>query len=67
MSRGDHELIAEIVNSRNAGRASFVELPKTDHTFIAFENMQRAFNDDGSGRYNPSVSEVVLKFLQANR
>src|SRR6185503_9724068 len=39
MSRDDHELIAEIVNSKQAGRARFIELPQTDHLFMTFENM----------------------------
>ena len=66
MSRGDHELIAEIVNSKQAGRARFVELPKTDHLFMAFENMSKAFDGDGA-RYNKSVTEQVLTFLRENR
>lgn len=66
MSRDDHELIAEIVNSKQAGRARFVELPKTDHLFMAFENMSKAFNGEG-GRYNKSVAEQVLTFLRENR
>ncbi|HEX7772167.1 MAG TPA: alpha/beta fold hydrolase [Pyrinomonadaceae bacterium] len=66
MSRDDHELIAEIVNSKQAGRARFVELPKTDHLFMAFENMSKAFNGEG-GRYNESVTEQVLTFLRENR
>jgi pimeloyl-ACP methyl ester carboxylesterase len=66
MSRDDHELIAEIVNSKHAGRARFVELPKSDHLFMAFENMSKAFNGEG-GRYNKSVTEQVLAFLRENR
>jgi hypothetical protein len=66
MSRDDHELIAEIVNSKQEGRARFVELPKTDHLFMTFENMSKAFNGEG-GRYNKSVTEQVLTFLRENR
>lgn len=66
MSRDDHELIVEIVNSKQAGRAKFVELPKTDHLFMAFENMSKAFEGEG-GRYNKSVTEQVLTFLRENR
>lgn len=66
MSREDHELIAEIVNSKQAGRARFVALPKTDHLFMSFENMSKAFKGEG-GRYNKSVTEHVLTFLRANR
>ena len=66
MSRDDHELIAEIVNSKQAGRARFVALPKTDHLFMTFENMSKAFNGEG-GRYNKSVPEQVLAFLREHR
>jgi pimeloyl-ACP methyl ester carboxylesterase len=66
MSRDDHELIAEIVNSKQAGRAKFVQLPKTDHLFMSFDNMSKAFQGEG-GRYNKSVTEHVLTFLRENR
>ncbi len=66
MSRDDHELIAEIVNSKQAGRATFVELPKTDHLFMTFENMSKAFAGEG-GVYNKAVTERVLTFLRENR
>ena len=66
MSREDHELIAEIVNSKQAGRASFVALEKTDHLFMIFESMSKAFKGE-EGRYNKSVTEHVLTFLRANR
>lgn len=66
MSRDDHELIAEIVNSKQAGRAKFIELPQTDHLFMTFENMSQAFRGEG-GRYNKSVTAQVLEFLRENR
>ena len=66
MSRDDHELIVEIANSKQAGRAKFIELAKSDHLFMAFENMSKAFNGEGA-RYNKSVTEQVLTFLRENR
>jgi pimeloyl-ACP methyl ester carboxylesterase len=63
MSRDDHELITRIVNSKQPGRASFVELPKTDHLLMTFPDMGQAFKGDG-GRYNKSVTEQVLAFLR---
>lgn len=67
MSRGDHELIGQIVNSRSPGRATFVEVPKTDHGFLSYDSMEKAFNDEPPSKYNATVTELVLKFLQANR
>jgi pimeloyl-ACP methyl ester carboxylesterase len=66
MSRDDHQLITDIVNSKQAGRATFVELPKTDHLFMTFENSSKAFEGQ-AGRYNKSVTEHVLRFLRQNR
>lgn len=67
MSRSDHELIAEIVNGRRQGQASFVELAKTDHGFMTFDTLEKAFNEEGPSKYNTAVTDLVLKFLQANR
>lgn len=66
MSRDDHQLIADTVNSRQAGRANFVGLPKTDHLFMTYESMPRAFAGDG-GRYNKAATEHVITFLRQNR
>ncbi|HEY0170326.1 MAG TPA: PDZ domain-containing protein [Pyrinomonadaceae bacterium] len=66
MSRDDHRLIADIVNGRQAGRARFVELPKTDHLFITFESMPKAF-EGAAGRYHNAVTEHILTFLRQNR
>lgn len=66
MSREDHQLITDIVNSKQAGRAKFVELPKTDHLFMTFENMSKAFAGE-AGRYNQTVTQHVLTFLRENR
>ena len=66
MSRDDHQLIADIVNGRQASRANFVELPKTDHLFMTFESLPEAFAGD-TGRYNKAVTEHVLTFLRRNR
>lgn len=65
MSRADHELIAEIVNSKHPGHATFVELPKTDHLFMTYDNIGAAFEGNTPGHYNPSVTERILKFLQS--
>lgn len=66
MSRDDHQLIADIVNGGQPGRANFVGLPKTDHLFMIFESLPKAFAGD-AGRYNKAVTEHVLTFLRQNR
>ncbi|HZI19956.1 MAG TPA: alpha/beta hydrolase [Pyrinomonadaceae bacterium] len=66
MSRDDHLLIAELVNARSPGRATYLELPKTDHLLVSFESMQKAFQGD-SGEYNKTATEEVLRFLRDRR
>lgn len=67
MSLGDHEMIVDLINSRHPGRARLARLPRTDHTFMTFGNPESAFNDDASSGYNASVTEMTLKFLEANK
>lgn len=67
MSLGDHEMIVDIVNSKHPRRATLVNLPKTDHTFMKFDSAEKAFNDEASAGYNASVTELILKFLETNR
>ena len=66
MSRDDHELIAKIVDRKQPGHATFVELPKTDHLLMTFADMDKAFKGEG-GHYNKSVTEQILTFLRNNR
>jgi pimeloyl-ACP methyl ester carboxylesterase len=43
MSRDDHELIAQIVNSNAPGKAEFHEIPGMGHGFQRFANWDKAF------------------------
>lgn len=43
MSRGDFELLVELVNRNSPGSAEFLELPHTGHTFEHYDTLQRAF------------------------
>jgi pimeloyl-ACP methyl ester carboxylesterase len=66
MSREDHQLITDIVNERAPNRATFVELPKTDHVFMTAESIVKSFEGE-SGQYNKTITEQVLRFLRANQ
>lgn len=44
MSRGDFELLVELVNHNKPGSAEFVELPHTGHTFEHYASLQSAFD-----------------------
>jgi pimeloyl-ACP methyl ester carboxylesterase len=66
MSRGDFELLVELVNRNKAGSAEFVELPHTGHTFEHYGSLQDAFE----GRQLPfddSLAERVSAWLLRHR
>ena len=44
MSRGDFELLVELVNHNKAGSAELIELPHTGHTFEHYASLQSAFD-----------------------
>jgi pimeloyl-ACP methyl ester carboxylesterase len=64
MSRSDHELIAEVVNRVRPGTARFVEVPKTDHHFMAYDTPEQAFQEKG-GRYSAEATRVIVDWLKA--
>jgi pimeloyl-ACP methyl ester carboxylesterase len=43
MSREDHEMIVDLVNSRRPGTARFVSIPKMDHSFLLYESTADAY------------------------
>jgi len=44
MSRGDFELLVDLVNRNSPGSAELVELPHTGHTFEHYASLQSAFD-----------------------
>lgn len=44
MTRGDFELLVELVNHNKPNSAEFVELPRTGHTFEHYASLQNAFD-----------------------
>jgi pimeloyl-ACP methyl ester carboxylesterase len=64
MSRSDIEMIAALVNHNAPGRAEFVELPATGHTFEHYDSQQEAF----AGKTLPFDDKVARRigdwFLQ---
>lgn len=65
MSRADHELIANIVNRKNSGKAKLVILPKTDHSLDVYESREKAFRSEG-GKFDESVVQLMLDWLKQN-
>ncbi|MBI3931979.1 MAG: alpha/beta fold hydrolase [Acidobacteria bacterium] len=63
MSREDQQMIVDVVNRAHPGRARFVGAPKTDHHFMAFDDPEAAFRDEG-GRWNREVLDEVVGWLK---
>lgn len=55
-----HQLVADIVNRRNPGRARFAIIPQTDHHFVRYQTQQAAFREEG-GKIDPdpAVDEML--------
>jgi len=62
-SRDAAELIANIVNARRPGSATFRELPKTDHHFTRFATPRQAFADEGGTTDAGPAVEAILQWL----
>ena len=59
-SRDAAQLIADIVNARKPGSASFRELPQLDHHFTRFANAQDAFRERaGTTDADPAVKAIL--------
>ena len=62
-SRDAAQLIADIVNARKPGSATFRELPKTDHHFTRFATPRQAFSDEGGTADAGPAVEAILQWL----
>jgi pimeloyl-ACP methyl ester carboxylesterase len=65
MSRGDHDLITQIVNRRHPNNARLIILPKAGHSLDTFENQQAAFTGEG-GKFDESVTNQMIEWLRSN-
>jgi len=66
MSRGDFELLVELVNHNVPGAAEFVELPHTGHTFEHYASLQDAF-EGKQLPFDEIVAQRVAEWLTAHR
>ena len=62
MSRGDFELLVDVVNRNRPGSAEFVELPHTGHTFEHYASLQDAFEGKQLA-FDDSVAQRVRAWL----
>lgn len=62
-ARGDHELIAAIVNQAHPGRATFVAIPDSDHNFFRHPTMVASLKAQGPAPVNPAARERLMAWL----
>ncbi len=62
-ARGDHELIAAIVNQAHPGRATFIAIPDSDHNFFRHPTMLASLRAQGPAPVNPAARERLLDWL----
>jgi len=62
MSRGDFELLVDLVNHNTPGSAQFEELPHTGHTFEHYASLQSAF-DGKQVPFDDAVAQLVRDWL----
>ncbi|HYW31371.1 MAG TPA: alpha/beta fold hydrolase [Gemmatimonas sp.] len=62
-ARGDHELIADIVNQAKPGRATFRSIPNSDHTFQQHATMPASLRAQGPAAINPAARLALFEWL----
>jgi pimeloyl-ACP methyl ester carboxylesterase len=67
MSADDYRLLVSALNSRHPGSAEFVEWPRTDHGLYTHADQQKAFGRDPEQKYDPQLSEYVLRWLKQHQ
>lgn len=66
MSRGDFELMIDVVNRNNPGSAELVELPHTGHTFEHYASLQGAFHHKQLP-FDDTVAQLVKQWLMRHK
>jgi hypothetical protein len=62
-ARGDHELVAAIVNQAHPGRATFAAVPESDHNFRRHPTMLASLRAQGPAPLNPATRERLFAWL----
>ena len=66
MSRGDFELLVDLVNHNVPGAAELVELPHTGHTFEHYASLQDSF-EGKQLPFDESIAQRVTRWFMAHR
>jgi pimeloyl-ACP methyl ester carboxylesterase len=66
MSRGDQDLIADIVNRRHPGNARLTVHPKMDHNLDIYDSLEKAFKGEGR-TFDVRVIDLIIDWLKATK
>ena len=64
-ARGDHELVAAIVDEAHPGRATFAAIPASDHNFLRHPTMRASLQATAPAPQNPAARERLVAWLEA--
>lgn len=64
MARDDHLMIVELINQNKPGLASFVSLPKIDHSLFVHDSRLNGFRSYWEGRYDPGIAKQIINWLK---
>ncbi|WP_222983074.1 serine aminopeptidase domain-containing protein [Flagellimonas meishanensis] len=64
MNRDDHLEITKLVNRNNPDLASFIEMPKMNHSLLFYESVEESFKNFGAGQYDSKVYETIMNWLK---
>ncbi len=64
----EHQLIADIVNEYNPGKAYFIEVPKADHNFLYAESPQHSYEirndrDYYTKNFNKEIANITIQWI----
>jgi pimeloyl-ACP methyl ester carboxylesterase len=66
MSRGDQDLIVDIVNRRHPGNARLTVHPKMDHNLDIYDSIEKAFKGEGR-TFDARVVDLIIDWLKATK
>jgi pimeloyl-ACP methyl ester carboxylesterase len=66
MSGDDYRFLADAVNARHPGSATYLEWPRADHLLLTHATREKAFAKDPDEKYDPTLSQSVLEWLTAH-
>ena len=62
-TRGDHVLIADIVNRYHPGKGTYLQLKNSDHGFVEAESMEKSYNKEYGELFNPQIIEELYGWM----